>query len=119
MIIDKGILTIIGGFCIHLACGTIYCFGLLNSFIISYLYLHDDEIVHDDGFFLLPIGIISMKGCVIFGGLSEFYFGTRVTLIIGMVCVSLSYLLMFIVKSLVFFNLCMIFFGFGIGLCVS
>lgn len=73
----KGNLTIASGFIIHLACGTLYTFGLLNSFLMSYLKIYDSSIVLDDGFFLLPLGILFFKLCIIIGGRFEHHYGPR------------------------------------------
>ena len=35
-----GILALIGGFCLHLTLGTLYCFGNLNTYMTSYLRKH-------------------------------------------------------------------------------
>ena len=35
-----GILSLIGGFCLHLTLGTLYCFGNLNTYMTSYLRKH-------------------------------------------------------------------------------
>jgi hypothetical protein len=74
---NKGILTLFGGFCIHLACGTLYSFGLLSPFIVSYLRITDPDIYLDDGFFLLPLGILFMKATIVFGGMFEHRFGPK------------------------------------------
>jgi hypothetical protein len=74
----KGILTVIGGLLVHLASGTMYSFGLLNPFFISYLNLYDNTLTLDDGFFLLPIGVLFMKLFIIVGGIVEANAGPRV-----------------------------------------
>ena len=35
-----GILALVGGFCLHLTLGTLYCFGNLNTYMTSYLRKH-------------------------------------------------------------------------------
>ncbi len=76
-ITSKGILSIIGGIFIHLGCGAIYTFGLLNPFMISYLYTFDSKVTTDDGFFLMPLGILFFFCFVIVGALVESKAGPR------------------------------------------
>ncbi len=35
-----GVLSIVGGFMLHLTLGTLYCFGNLNTYITSYVRKH-------------------------------------------------------------------------------
>ena len=35
-----GVLSLVGGFCLHLTLGTLYCFGNLNTYMTSYLRKH-------------------------------------------------------------------------------
>ncbi len=67
----KGILTIVGGILIHLGIGSIYSFGLLNPFMVSYLNSFDSKVTPEDGFFLLPLGLIFLQSFVLIGGLLE------------------------------------------------
>ncbi len=67
----KGILTIVGGILIHLGIGSIYSFGLLNPFMVSYLNSFDSKVTPEDGFFLLPLGLIFLQCFVLIGGLLE------------------------------------------------
>lgn len=74
----KGIMTVIGGLTIHLASGSLYSFGLLNPFFVSYLNLFDNTIILDDGFFLLPLGVLFMRLFIVVGSIIESQGGPRV-----------------------------------------
>lgn len=73
----RGILTIIGGFLLHFSMGNLYSFGLLNPFYISYLNSYDSNLVVDDGFFLMPLGIASFSIFTIVGGFIDKRLGVR------------------------------------------
>ncbi len=75
---SKGILVMIGGILVHIALGTIYSYGLLNPFMVSYLYQYNSSIGPDDGFFLMPLSILFEKFFVSIGGLIENKAGPRV-----------------------------------------
>lgn len=74
----KGILAIIGGFLLHLSMGSIYSFGLLNPFYVSYLHIYDPNLVPDDGFFLLPLSVLFFNSFPVVGGQIDAKVGTRV-----------------------------------------
>lgn len=74
----KGILCIIGGFILHLGMGALYSFGLLNPFFVSYLYEYDNELVPDDGFFIMPMGVLFLNLFTSVGGLVENKVGPKV-----------------------------------------
>ncbi len=67
----KGILSVVGGVIIHLAIGAIYSFGLLNQFMASYISIYNSNVIPDDGFFLLPLGIVFSEAFIVVGGLME------------------------------------------------
>ncbi len=115
----KGIMTLIGGFIVHLGCGTVYSFGLLNPFMISYLYLYDNRLLPDDGFFLMPLCILFEKAFVIVGGLIESKAGPRVALLIGFFLIAVSYLFLYFSTNMTINYLAMAIFGIGIGINVS
>ena len=44
-----GIMTLIGGFALHLTLGTLYCFGNMNTYMTSYLRKHaNPDITYSD-----------------------------------------------------------------------
>lgn len=73
----KGILTLIGGVLIHIANGSIYSYGVLNPYMISYLYIYNKDIKIDDGFFFLSLGIFAQSLFVVLGGFLERKLGPR------------------------------------------
>lgn len=79
----KGILSIIGGFLLHLGMGSVYSFGLLNPFFISYLYEYDHSLVPDDGFFIMPMGILFLNLFTSVGGLIESKVGPKMYVLIS------------------------------------
>ena len=64
-------MTVIAGLCMHLVLGSVYSFGLLSPYMMSFLakYSGSDKISIDDGFFLLPLAIFSTSITI---GLSGF-----------------------------------------------
>lgn len=67
----------IGGILIHIANGSIYCYGVLNPYMISYLYIYNKDVKIDDGFFFLSLGIFAQSLFVILGGFLERKLGPR------------------------------------------
>jgi len=77
---QKGILSVLGGICMHLVLGSIYSFGLLGPYMMSYLHRfpkNRDTISIDDGFFLTPIAVASTAFSFTAAGKLEKKFGPR------------------------------------------
>ena len=81
----KGILTIIGGFIIHIVHiknllqinGSIYSWGNLNTYLISYLKIFNPEYTIEEGFFFTPFGILASTSFIAIGGYLETKLGPR------------------------------------------
>ena len=112
----KGVLTLIGGFCVHLVNGTLYSFGLLNPFFISYLHIFDDKLLLDDGFFLMPLGVLFKTLFLIVGGVLEAKAGPKIATSIGVTVIILSYIFLYFSKTIAINYLSLCLFGCGVGL---
>lgn len=73
----KGVLSIIAGVLTHLILGSVYSFGLLNPYLISYLKQFNSSIEVDSGFFLLPLAVISTCFSFPYGGYLGKVYGPR------------------------------------------
>lgn len=113
----KGILTVIGGFIFQLALGTVYSFGLLNPFMISYLYKFDNRVRPDDGFFLMPLSLLFHNFFVSIGGMIENIIGPRIVIICGYILICLSYLFMYFSTNIMINYISMVISGIGVGIC--
>lgn len=112
----KGILTLIGGFCIHLVNGTLYTYGLLNPYFISYLYIYNKNLKNDDGFFMLPLGVLFKTLFLIIGGRLESSAGPRKSIIISMCVIFVAHLFLYFSTTITINFLALCLFGLGIGL---
>lgn len=72
---DKGIKTIIGGFCVHLVIGSIFIWGNIAVYVTSYMRERGGQVTMGSTFILLPL-------CVLITGPMNFL-GTQICMKIG------------------------------------
>ena len=113
----KGISTEISGILTHLVLGSSYSFGLLSPYLMSYLKQFDSKITVSDGFFMLPIILLSIAFTLSFGGLLEKKYGPRLPMTIGGLTIVLCYVGLHFAKTLWLCYLLSVLFGLGQGLC--
>jgi len=89
-----GVLSLIGGFCLHLTLGTLYCFGNLNTYMTSYLrkYVHPG-IEYSDMIWIPCLATISQGTFMTYSGHLEELIGIRWTIIAGATIMSAGVLL--------------------------
>lgn len=70
-------MTVISGFTTHLVLGSVYSFGLLSPYLMSYYRNEHKDVSLDDGFFLVPSAIFSTCLSFTFAGYLDKKYGTR------------------------------------------
>ncbi|PAA93643.1 hypothetical protein BOX15_Mlig000477g2, partial [Macrostomum lignano] len=98
----KGIGAVIGGFLIHFTLGTLYTFGNMSPYVVSYMRLHSHSkwIGYPDATWIFGLSIFGQGASMAFGGLIEKRIGARLTALLGSWIMSLGVLLSyFAVKS--------------------
>jgi len=89
-----GILALIGGFCLHLTLGTLYCFGNLNTYMTSYLRKHvHPGIEYSDMIWVPCLATVSQGLFMTYSGHLEELVGIRWTIISGASIMSLGVIL--------------------------
>ena len=79
-----GVLSLIGGFCLHLTLGTLYCFGNLNTYMTSYLRKHvHPGIEYSDMIWVPCLATVSQGLFMTYSGHLEEAIGVRWTIITG------------------------------------
>ncbi|PAA48912.1 hypothetical protein BOX15_Mlig000477g4, partial [Macrostomum lignano] len=93
---------VIGGFLIHFTLGTLYTFGNMSPYVVSYMRLHSHSkwIGYPDATWIFGLSIFGQGASMAFGGLIEKRIGARLTALLGSWIMSLGVLLSyFAVKS--------------------
>ena len=79
-----GLLTLVGGFALHLTLGTLYCFGNMSTYMTSYLRKHvNSEITYSDVIWIPTLSTMSQGAFMTLSGHLEERVGVRFTLLIG------------------------------------
>jgi len=74
---------VIGGFCIHLVLGTLYCWASITPAITAYLRGYDDSLTYHDTLLVYAAALGTQGIFMLIGGLLETKLGPRTTIIIG------------------------------------
>ena len=111
-----GVLSLIGGFCLHLTLGTLYCFGNLNTYMTSYLRIHvHPGIEYSDMIWVPCLATVSQGLFMTYSGHLEEAIGIRWTIVTGasiMSCgvmltsISIRVCFYLIIKTFRFISLC-------------
>ncbi len=89
-----GILALIGGFCLHLTLGTLYCFGNLNTYMTSYLRENvHPGIEYSDMIWVPCLATVSQGLFMTYSGHLEEIIGIRWTIISGATIMSAGVML--------------------------
>jgi len=113
----KALLTVIGGLCCHLIIGSLFTWGALGNYLISYLRLIDPKINQTYAYFLFPLvnlfNAMTMSLEFIHSRLS-----TRAATFLGSILMTAAQFGIRLTNSIYFVYLMMALFGVGLGLCV-
>ncbi|KAL4508394.1 hypothetical protein ABPG72_003698 [Tetrahymena utriculariae] len=110
----KGILAILGGFLIHLTCGTLYMWGVINIYVTSYLRLNGNpDLSIDLGSGIFPFMMVAVACGVPVGMKAIKYVGS--TRIVCYVCSLIASLCIFLVSFAQVFWLFVIIYGIIFG----
>jgi len=81
-----GILSILGGFLLHLTLGTLYCFGNMNTYMTSYLRTHvpgQEHRLYSDAIWIPTLATLGQGTFMTFAGHLEERIGVRATILLG------------------------------------
>ncbi|KAL4456963.1 hypothetical protein ABPG74_014601 [Tetrahymena malaccensis] len=110
----KGVLTILGGFLIHLTCGTLYMWGVINIYVTSYLRLNGNpDLSIDLGSGIFPFMMVAVACGVPVGMKAIKYVGSA--RIVCYVCSLIASLCIFLVSFAKVFWLFVIIYGIIFG----
>lgn len=73
----KGIISIIGGLFIHIINGSIYSWGNISIYLISYLRIYQNDLSLREGFFILPFAVFSVSLTLTLGSFLDKKVGPR------------------------------------------
>ncbi|OTF73767.1 hypothetical protein BLA29_014010 [Euroglyphus maynei] len=80
----KGILSVIGGFLIHLILGTFYTLGNVNTYLTSYIRVHvDPTVTYASSIWINAAFLLGQGSLMMVGGILENKIGPRFTCMIG------------------------------------
>lgn len=83
MYLNEGVKCVIGGLCIHLVLGTLYCWGNITTFVTAFLRQYDNSITYNDTL-LVYATALGFQGLSMFvGGILEKKIGPKYTCLIG------------------------------------
>ena len=117
----RGHFVVLGGFLVHLTLGSLYTFGNLIPYIISYIRdrSHPTNIHSGAGVWIHALALVGQGLSMFIGGLLERKLGPRLSTLIGCVIMSLGVLLSYIAIQVSFWLLLFTYgamFGLGIGI---
>ena len=81
-----GVLSIIGGFLLHLTLGSLYCFGNMNTYMTSYLRTHvpgQEHKLYSDAIWIPTLATLGQGTFMTFAGHLEERIGVRATILLG------------------------------------
>jgi MFS family permease len=81
--IRRGWSTVVGGFCIHLVLGTLYCWANVTSAVTSRLRSVDPSVTYNETINVYATELVSQGFTMLLGGLLSERIGTRRTCLLG------------------------------------
>jgi MFS family permease len=116
-----GILALVGGFCLHLTLGTLYCFGNMNTYMTSYLRKHvNPKLVYSDMIWIPTLAVVGQGLFMTCSGHLEERIGVRFTLLLGsFVMTSGVYLTSLSIKYSLVLTIITYGFMFGLGTALA
>ena len=114
----KGVLSLIGGFTIHLFFGCLYLFGNIQVYLTSYLHKYDESVTINSTLVIGPLLSITQSMTALFGPFLLKYVNVRILMLIGCVIALGGILISSFVTNLYLFILFYAaFYGWGMGIC--
>ena len=81
--LNKDVRCVLGGLCIHIVLGTLYCWGNITTFVTAYLRKYDSSITYNDTL-LVYATALGCQGLTMFlGGVLEKNIGPKYTCLVG------------------------------------
>jgi MFS family permease len=121
----RGWRIVIGGVILHLTLGTLYCFGNIQTYLVSYMRAHaadSADLRKSDSTWIFTLATTGQAIAMFFGGRLEQKIGPRWTVLLGgwitSGAVALTALTCSVSKWLVFLTYGLLF-GIGVGLCYT
>ena len=117
----RGALVVIGGFLVHLSLGTIYTFGNMAPYVVSYIrnQSHPEDLKQETTTWIFTLILVGQGVCMFIGGWMVRKIGPRWTTLIGGWLMSLGVALSFLTVKLSFYALLFTYglmFGMGVGI---
>jgi len=86
----KGILTIIGGFCMHLVLGSMYTWASILPYIGSKLHYYNPDTTLESTLFFIPINELAINFTMPLGGVLEKKMSGKLLMLIGTFCIGMG-----------------------------
>ena len=117
----RGMLAVIGGFLVHLSLGTIYTFGNMAPYVVSYIrnQSHPENLNQETTTWIFAFALAGQGGSMFIGGWMVKKIGPRWTTLIGSWIMSLGVALSYLTLKLSFYALLFTYglmFGVGVGI---
>ena len=120
LLLFRGVLVLIGGFLVHLTLGTIYTFGNIAPYIVSYIHnqSHPRDLRQATTSWIFACSLMGQGGAMFVGGWLVSKIGPRLTTLIGSAIMSTSVLVTFVLIKVSFWAVLLtygIMYGIGVG----
>jgi len=118
-----GVLSIVGGFMLHLTLGTLYCFGNLNTYITSYVRKHvpgQEHIRYSDLIWIPTLATLGQGLFMTVAGHLEETIGVKLTILLGSALMSSGvFLTYFTIQHSIWLTTLTYGFMFGLGIALA
>lgn len=117
----RGALVLIGGFLVHLTLGTIYTFGNIAPYIVSYIHnqSHPQDLPQTTTSWIFACSLMGQGGAMFIGGWIVGKIGPRLTTVIGSAVMSTGVILTYFLIQVSFWAVLVsygIMYGVGVGI---
>lgn len=120
LLLFRGALVLVGGFLVHLTLGTIYTFGNVAPYIVSYIHnqSHPRDLRQATTSWIFACSLMGQGGAMFIGGFLVSKIGPRLTTLIGSAVMSTGVLVTFVLIKVSFWAVLLtygIMYGIGVG----
>ena len=120
LLLFRGALVLVGGFLVHLTLGTIYTFGNVAPYIVSYIHnrSHPRDLRQATTSWIFACSLMGQGGAMFVGGWLVGKIGPRLTTILGSAIMSTGVLVTFVLIKVSFWAMLLtygIMYGIGVG----